>query len=144
MRIMGIDYGDKRVGIALSDPLGLMAQGLKTLPNKVYDKMLDSICQIIKENDVNLIVLGLPKNMNGTLGERGVITENFASDIKQRLNDIRIVFWDERLSTVEAHSFLNATNTRGDKRKSIIDTLSAQIILQSYLDSPKFKQKGEF
>lgn len=144
MRIMGIDYGDKRVGIALSDPLGLMAQGLKTLPNKVYDKMLESIFQIIKEYDVNLIVLGLPKNMNGTLGERGIVTENFASDIKQRLNDIEIVFWDERLSTVEAHSFLNATNTRGDKRKSIIDTLSAQIILQSYLDSPKSKQKGEF
>ncbi len=137
MKIMGIDYGDSRVGIALSDSLGLMAQGFKTLPNKVYPKLLDSIAEIIIENDVETVVLGLPKNMNGTLGPRAEVTYSFRADLLERFPNLKIVLQDERLTTVEASSFLNATNTRGKSRKNVIDTVAAEIILQSYLDANK-------
>ncbi len=143
MKIMGIDYGDSRVGIALSDALGITAQGLKTLPNKVYPKLLESVRDIALDNNVTKIVIGMPKNMNGSLGPRAEVTQAFAWDIKNLLGDIEIVFQDERLTTVEATSFLNATNTRGKSRKNIIDTVSAEIILQSYLDSNVNRLKGE-
>jgi putative Holliday junction resolvase len=133
MRIMGIDYGDKRVGIALSDPLGLMAQGLKTLPNKVYDKMLESIFQIIKEYDVNLIVLGLPKNMNGTIGPRAESVMAFAEALKEKI-DVPIHFWDERLSTVEAHKTMIDAGMSRSKRKNKVDSVAAVLILQGFLD----------
>ena len=136
MRIMGIDYGDARVGIALSDPLMLTAQGFKTLPNKVYHKMIEALVELINDNDVCKIVIGMPKNLNGTLGFRADITNDFASDLKSRISDdIEIVFQDERLTTVEASTFLNFTDTRGKNRKNVIDTVAAEIILQSYLDS---------
>ncbi len=137
MRIMGIDYGDSRVGIAMSDPLGLMAQGIKTIPNKVYSKMMDSVVDIAKEYEVNLFVIGLPKNMDGSLGFRVDITKKFADDLKSKIPGAEIVFQDERLTTVQASAFLNATNTRGKSRKNVIDTVAAEIILQSYLDSIK-------
>ncbi len=136
MRIMGIDYGDARVGIALSDPLMLTAQGLKTLPNKVYSKMMDALVEIINQNDVSKIVIGMPKNLNGTLGFRADITNDFANDLKTRIPEsIELIFQDERLTTVEASTFLNFTDTRGKSRKNVIDTVAAEIILQSYLDS---------
>lgn len=144
MKIMGIDYGDSRVGIALSDILRISSHGYKTLPNKVYSKLLDSIVDIVNENDVGEIVIGMPKNMNGTLGIRAEVTQSFANDLQKKLPNTVIVFHDERLTTVEASSFLNATNTRGKNRKNIIDTVSAEIILQSYLDSKVNKSKGEF
>ena len=140
MRIMGIDYGDARVGIALSDPLMLTAQGFKTLPNKVYAKMMNSLVDIINQNEVKKIVIGMPKNLNGTLGFRADITNEFAADLKTHISDsIEIIFQDERLTTVEAATFLNFTNTCGKSRKNIIDTVAAEIILQSYLDSIKNK-----
>ena len=137
MKIMGIDYGDSRVGIALSDSLGFMAHGLKTVPNKVYSKMLETVVSLIKEHSVETVVLGLPKNMDGSLGFRADITHDFAADLKKELPGIEIVFQDERLTTVQASLYLNATNTRGASRKNVIDTVSAEIILQSYLDSKK-------
>ena len=137
MRIMGIDYGDSRVGIAMSDPLGLMAHGIKTLPNKVYAKMLEAVVDIAKEYSVSKIVIGMPKNMDGTLGFRADITRDFAGDLQNELPTAELVFQDERLTTVEASGFLNATNTRGKSRKDVIDTVAAEIILQSYLDSTK-------
>ena len=133
MRIIGIDYGDSRVGIALSDPLGITAQGLKTLPNKVYDKMLDALVEIINTNGVCRAVIGMPKNLNGSLGIRAEVTNDFASDLKSRIPELEIVFQDERLTTVEASTFLNSTNTRGKSLKAVIDTVAAEIILQSYL-----------
>lgn len=142
MKIMGIDYGDSRVGIALSDTLGFSAHGYKTLPNKVYSKLLDSIVDISKENDVSEIVIGMPKNLNGTLGIRAEITQKFAEDLKMLLPDIVFSFQDERLTTVEASAFLNETNTRGKNRKNIIDTVSAEIILQTYLDCKANKSNG--
>lgn len=137
MRIMGIDYGDSRVGVAISDPLGYTAQGLKTVPNKVYSKMINSILEIAEEYQVSSIVIGLPKNMDGTLGFRSEITMQFADDIKNKLQGVDIIFQDERLTTVQAAGFLNETNTRGKSRKNVIDTVAAEIILQSYLDSIK-------
>lgn len=134
MRIMGIDYGDSRVGIAMSDPLEITAQGLVTLPNKVYPKMLESLFKIIKEYDVKRIVLGMPKNMNGDLGERVEVTKAFSEDISENFPEVEIVHWDERLTTVQAAGILNVTNTRGKDRKNVIDTVAACIILQSYLD----------
>jgi len=134
MRIMGIDYGDARVGISMSDPLQITAQGFKTLPNKVYSKMLDALFGIIDEYSVKKIVLGMPKNMNGDAGDRVEITKAFSEDIKKAYPDVEIVHWDERLTTVQAAGILNVTNTRGKDRKNVIDTVAGCIILQSYLD----------
>ncbi len=140
MRIMGIDYGDSRVGIALSDPLGITAQGLTTLPNKVYSKMLDNLVALACEHNVTKIVLGMPKNLNGTSGDRAEVTEAFRNELELRLPDTEIVLWDERLTTVQAAGILNVTNTRGKDRKNVIDTVAASIILQSYLD---YIKRGE-
>ncbi|MBQ8588108.1 MAG: Holliday junction resolvase RuvX [Clostridia bacterium] len=134
MRIMGIDYGDSRVGVALSDPLGITAQGLATLPNKVYTKMLDALVSLVNEHGVEKIVLGMPKNLNGTSGDRAEVTETFRADLESRLDAVDIILWDERLTTVQAAGILNVTNTRGKDRKNVIDTVAASIILQSYLD----------
>jgi len=135
MRIIGIDYGDARVGIAVSDPLGFTAQGIETVPNKVYAKMLERVVEIIKSYTADKIVVGLPKNMNGTLGPRGEISQKFADELKAYFPETEIILWDERLSTVQAAGVLNVTNTRGKDRKNVIDTVAASIILQSYLDS---------
>lgn len=137
MKIMSVDYGDSRVGTALSDILGISAHGFKTVPNKFYPKMLESIVNIINDNSVGKVVIGLPKNMDGTLGFRADITHEFADDLQKALPDIEIIFWDERLTTVEAANYLNFTNTRGKARKNVIDTLAAEIILQSYIDANK-------
>ena len=137
MRIMGIDYGDTRVGIALSDPLEITAQGHTTLLNKVYPKMLDALIKIVAEYDVKKIVLGMPKNLDGSLGDRVEVTENFYKDLQEKLPGMEIVLWDERLTTAQATGILNVTNTRGKDRKNVIDTVAASIILQSYLDYSK-------
>ncbi len=143
MRIMAIDYGDSRVGIALSDALGITAQGLKTLPNKVHHKLLDAISEIVTEYDINTIVIGMPKNLDGSLGIRAEVTKHFADDLLKKMPQMTIVFQDERLTTVEATRFLNYTNTRGKSRKAVIDTVAAEIILQTYLDINAISQKGE-
>lgn len=135
MRYMGIDYGDARVGVAITDPLGITSQGLETVPNKVYDKMIDRISELILEYKPQKIIVGLPKNMDGTVGERGEISKQFVDDLKQKHTDIEFILWDERLSTVQASRVLNETNTRGKKRKNVIDTVAASIILESYINS---------
>ena len=135
MRILGIDYGDARVGIAVSDPLMLTAQGIKTLPNKVFDKMLESLDEIYNEYKPEKIVLGFPKNMDGSVGFRGDITLEFKITLEEKYPKSEIILYDERLSTVMADRFLSATNTRGSGRKKVIDTVSAAVILQNYLDS---------
>ena len=140
MRIVGIDYGDARVGVSVSDPLGITAQGVATVANRVYEKMLDSLVKIINEHSAQKIVVGLPKNMDGTVGERGEVTRAFVCDLKERVGGIPVELWDERLTTVQAAGILNVTNTRGKDRKNVIDTVAACIILQSYLDSLKEKK----
>lgn len=136
MRILGIDYGDSRVGTAVSDPLGLTAQGIGTIKNKGMDNLVCELSKLIDKYNPEKIVIGLPKNMDGTIGFRG--EESYK--LKSRLEEIflgEIVLWDERLSTVSAAGFLNETNTRGKNRKKIIDTVAAEIILENYMMSLK-------
>jgi len=134
MRLMGIDYGDARVGIALSDALGITAQGYATLKNTGDDSLFEEIQKIIKEKSVEKIILGLPKNMDNTEGFRAQATYEFADKLKT-YTDKEIVFWDERLSTVAAHSYLNNMDIRGKKRKGLVDTIAASLILENYMMS---------
>ncbi len=136
MRIMGIDYGDSRVGIAVSDPLGFTAQGVQTLQNKGKKKLSAEILEVLEKYKPEKIVVGMPKNMDGTLGFRAEETYKFAEFLKT-LTAAEIVFWDERLTTVSAAMILNETNTRGKSRKKVIDTVSACIILENYMNSLK-------
>ena len=106
------------------------------LENPLY-KNFDYILDIAKEYDISTIVIGLPKNMDGTLGFRADITKDFAKDLEKEISGVTIIFQDERLTTVQASGILNVTNTRGKSRKGVIDTVAAEIILQSYLDSNK-------
>lgn len=133
MRILGIDYGDVKIGIALSDPFGWTAQGLETIRYTQLKSALDKISAIIDEHKVEKIVIGMPKNMNGTMGPRTEKTFKFIDELKKRTH-IEIVTWDERLSTVSAENLLISGNVKRDKRKGIIDTVAAKFILQSYLD----------
>ena len=132
MRIIGIDYGDARVGIAVSDPLGITAQGVGTVKNKGTEKLLLELGKIISEYSPEKIVIGMPKNMDGSLGFRAEATKEFADSLKS-IYDGEIVFWDERLTTVGASRYLNETNTVKDARKKVIDTLSACLILEGYM-----------
>lgn len=136
MRLMGIDFGDARVGIALSDPLMIMSQGYKTIKNDGTDSLFEEIAAIIKEKEVTKIVIGLPKNMDNSQGFRTDATMEFADKLKA-YTDAEIDFSDERLTTVSAHGFLNEMNVRGKKRKDTVDTLSAALILETYM-----KKKG--
>ena len=135
-RILGVDFGDARTGLALSDPSGFLASGIGCIKSTGFLKTAEEVVKIAKEKDVGLIVLGHPINMNGTLGPRSEKAQAFASHLKE-LSGITVVLQDERLSTANAHTMLNITNTRGQKRKNIIDEMSACLILQSYLDSRK-------
>ncbi|MGG1400447.1 Holliday junction resolvase RuvX [Bacillus salipaludis] len=136
MRIMGLDVGSKTVGVALSDELGWTAQGLKTLKiNEEKDEFgFDEIGQIIKENQVSQVVIGLPKNMNGTIGPRGEASQNYAAELERRF-DVPTVLWDERLSTMAAERVLLEADVSRKKRKKVIDKMAAVMILQGYLNS---------
>jgi len=132
MRLMGIDFGDARVGIALSDPLMIMSQGYKTIKNDGTDSLFLEIAEIIKEKEVTKIIIGLPKNMDNSQGFRTDATMEFAEKLK-KFTDVEIDFSDERLTTVSAHGFLNEMNVKGKKRKGAVDTLSAALILETYM-----------
>lgn len=134
MRILGIDYGDARVGVAVSDLLGITAQGVGTLQNKGMKTLTADLEKIIEEYKPEKIVVGLPKNMDGTTGFRSEATYKFTEALKNIYNG-EIVLWDERLTTVGASRFLNETNTRGKKRKNVVDTVAACLILEGYLNS---------
>ncbi len=134
MRILGIDYGDSRVGIAISDPLLITAQGLETISYNGNDKILLSrIEEIVKKYEVETIVVGMPLNMNGTKTERVEVTEKFIHKLKSRLGKIEIKTVDERLTTVEAHRTMNFLDVNKKKKRSIVDTISAQYILETYM-----------
>lgn len=141
MRIIGIDYGDKRIGIAVSDPLGWTAQGVETVVRSFdMSKTMDRIKQLVKEYNVDRIVVGFPLNMNGTVGPRGEKTIEFIESLKNELNNIDIVKWDERLSTVAAHRTMHEIGVKTSKKKSIVDQIAASYILQSYLDSIRINE----
>ena len=136
MRILGIDYGDARVGVAVSDVLGFMATGVKTIQNRGTKKLLEELDEVLKEYKPEKIVIGLPKNMDGTEGFRVDATKEFAEELKAIYNG-EIIFQDERLTTVGATRYLDTTNTRGKKRKAVLYTVSACLILEQYLNSNK-------
>lgn len=138
MRIMGLDVGSKTVGIALSDELGWTAQGLKTLKiNEEKNEFgFDEIGQLIKEYEVSKVVIGLPKNMNGSIGPRGEASQQYAKEVETKFA-VETVLWDERLTTMAAERILLEADVSRKKRKKVIDKMAAMMILQGYLDSIK-------
>ncbi len=132
-RIMGLDVGDKTIGVSVSDLMGLTAQGVKTIKRICKKKDIEALKEIIKEREVNKIVSGLPKNMNGTLGPQGEKVMKFCQLLEEETG-IKVEYWDERLSTVAAERTLIQGNVRRENRKSVIDMVAAVIILQGYLD----------
>ena len=136
MRILGVDFGDSRTGYAVSDLLGFGATALPPCKEKNMCKVADYTAALVKEQGAEKIVLGFPKNMNGSVGPRGEKTQAFAAMLQERLGDkVPVILWDERLTTVSAHHLMNETNVRGQKRKDSVDSISAAYILQGYLDS---------
>ena len=151
MRIIGLDYGTKTVGVAVSDALGLTAQGVETITRKEENKLRQTLARIeaiieeyelIAQYQVEEIVLGLPKNMNNTLGERAEACKDFADKLERRTG-IPVVMWDERLSTVSAEHVLIESGVRRENRKAVIDKIAACVILQSYLDYIANNNEGE-
>ncbi|SKA04545.1 Holliday junction resolvase RuvX [Selenihalanaerobacter shriftii] len=133
MRILGLDLGDKRIGVAVSDALGLTAQGKKVIKNTSLDDVITELKSLIEEYTIDKIVVGLPKNMNGTLGPRAEKTLVFIDSLKEKI-DLPIITWDERLSTAAAERTLIEADISRRKRKKVIDKMAAVVILQNYLD----------
>ncbi|NDI33961.1 Holliday junction resolvase RuvX [Chengkuizengella sediminis] len=136
MRKMGLDYGDKTIGIAVSDELGWTAQGVEVIRRKSKKEDISRLREIIKEYDISEIVLGLPKNMDGSIGERGQLCIQYGETLEAKL-ELPIHMWDERLTTVSAERTLIEANMSRKKRKQVIDKMAAVFILQSYLDAKK-------
>ncbi|MFD3156461.1 Holliday junction resolvase RuvX [Haloimpatiens sp. FM7330] len=134
MRILGLDIGDRTIGVAVSDPLGLTAQGITTIRRKKEEYDLEEIKKICDEYNVDTIVSGLPKNMNGTLGPQSEKVIDFCEKIKSYIN-LPLKMWDERLTTVAAHRAMLEADLSRAKRKKIVDKIAATYILQGYLDS---------
>lgn len=134
MNVLGIDFGDSRTGVAISDSLCKLAQPLCTIESKNSAETAAKVAELANENNVTEIVIGLPKNMDGTLGFRAEATQNFGNQLS-KLHPAKITYLDERLTTISASGYLNQCNVRGKKRKKIIDMVSSVIILQNYLDS---------
>lgn len=138
MRIMGLDLGDKTIGVAISDAMKWTAQGLETIQRKQEKQDVHRLREIVSEHEVESIVLGLPVNMNGTMGPRSELVKNFAAVLEKQLK-LPVYFWDERLSTVAAERTLLEADISRKKRKHVIDKLAAVIILQGYLDARQGK-----
>lgn len=136
-RILGVDFGDTRTGLAVSDVSRFLASGIGYVSPGGIEKTAAKVIEIAQERKVSAIVVGLPKNMDGTEGFRADRCREFADLLRERLEDVPVAMMDERMTTMSASRYLNETNTRGQKRKGVIDTLSAQIILQNALDRLK-------
>lgn len=134
MRILGLDIGDKTIGVAVSDPLGFTAQGITTIRRKNLKQDIDELKKICLEYSVESIVAGLPKNMNGTLGPQSEKVLDFCKVIEENI-ELPIKMWDERLTTVAAHKAMLEADLSRSKRKKIVDKMAAIYILQGYLDS---------
>ena len=135
-KVMGLDFGDVRIGVALSDVTRFLATGYETYTRVNTEKDLEHLSNIISDNKVKVVVFGLPLNMDGSRGIRVEKTEQFAEKLQQKCN-VKIEYYDERLSSVSAEEILIEAGVRRDKRKAVIDKLAATIILQSYLDKCK-------
>ena len=142
MRILGIDYGDARVGIAITDELNITVQGLETIQRNGSDRIvLRRLDEILEKYEVDTIVVGMPLNMNGTVSEIAKITQEFIHKLKCKYNKLKIDWIDERLTTVEAHKTMNFLDINKNKKRNIVDTISAVYILETYLN--KFKNSVE-
>ena len=138
MRKLGIDYGDSRVGVAITDELGITAQGLETIHHNGNDKVvLRRLEEILGQYQIDTIVIGLPLNMNGTKSERVEITEKFIHKLKCKFNKVKIETVDERLTTVAAHKTMNYLNINKYEKRNIVDTISAVYILETYMNKIK-------
>lgn len=136
MRLLGLDYGEKYVGVAMSDPLGITASPLESVYRKEENKLRKTyarIEEIVREYGVEKIIIGLPKNMNNTEGDSAAHCREFAANVERRTG-LPVVLWDERLSSISANRVLMETGVRRENRKEIIDKIAASIILQNYLD----------
>ena len=133
MKILSVDYGDVRTGIAISDVRGMLASPLCVIEQSYQPKLVDRIVQIVEENKIGKIVIGLPRNMDGSYGYRCDECRSLGDAIAQKI-DVDIFYEDERLTTVMAHNVLSDNNVRGKKRKQTVDAVSAVMILQSFLD----------
>ena len=131
-RIMGIDYGDARTGVAISDLLCSIVGSTLVVPSRNKEKTMADLVRIAKENDVGQIVVGLPRNMDGTEGPRAELCRSFADELHQ-LTGLPVTMWDERRTTVEAHNILSQHNYHGQKRKNTVDAVAASLILEGYL-----------
>lgn len=134
MKWMGLDYGDRRIGVAVSDELGWTAQGVEVIERRKEGAEFERIAQLVQQYEIGEIVVGLPKNMNGTIGPRGEICMSFAESLRERL-DLPVTLWDERLTTVSAHRTLIEADVSRKKRKGVVDKMAASLILQNFLDS---------
>ena len=135
-RIMGIDYGDARTGVAMSDLLCSIVGSTAVVPSRNRDKAVADIVRMAKEQEVGKIVVGLPRNMDGSEGPRAELCREFAA-ILGEATGLEIVMWDERRTTVEAHNILSQHNYHGQKRKNTVDAVAASLILEGYLNSMK-------
>jgi len=138
-RILGIDFGERRIGLALSDPLGIIAQPFLTFDTQKNGDIFKKIEELIEEKGIEEIVLGMPRNMDGTIGEKGKVVQEFSQMLSTRV-EIPIIFRDERLSSVESLRVLRDAGAKLHKYKKSVDKLSAALILQGYLDSLKRKE----
>ncbi len=136
MRTIGLDLGSKTVGIAMSDLLNIIATGVETFTfqENSYKIALEYIANFCKKNNGSKIILGYPKNMDGSIGERGKISENFAEKLKE-LTKLPVILWDERLTTITANKMLVSADVSRKKRKKVVDKIAATLILQNFLDS---------
>jgi len=138
MRKIGLDYGDSRVGVAITDELGITAQGIETIHHNGNDKIvLKKLEEILNQYEIDTIVIGMPINMNGTKTERVEITNKFIHKLKCKFNKIAIETVDERLTTVAAHKTMNYLNIDKKNKKNIVDTISAVYILETYINKLK-------
>jgi len=136
-KILSVDFGDTRTGLAVSDPSRLLASGIGYISPGGIEKTADAVAEVAREQGVVSVVVGLPVNMDGSEGSRAQRCRKFASMLAERLS-LPVAMFDERMTTMTASRYLNETGTRGKKRKSVIDTLSAQIILQNCLDRLRY------
>ena len=143
MRIMGLDYGSKTVGVAVCDPLGITAQTVETITRKDENKLRRTLARIealAKEYEIEQIVLGYPKNMNNTIGERAQKTEDLKEALERRTG-LPVILWDERLTTIAAERVLMECGVRREHRKESVDQIAAALILQGYLDHLSMTKK---
>ncbi|MCD7843440.1 MAG: Holliday junction resolvase RuvX [Clostridiales bacterium] len=142
MRVMAIDYGDARTGVAVSDPTGLLAGYTTVISSRKQEVVVEQLLNLVSEHQVDELVLGYPKNMNDTLGERAAKSEALAAILRER-TCLPLTLWDERLTTVDAHRILSENGRRGKKRKQTVDAVAATLILEGYLGHKRNQRERE-